>query len=76
MVKSESGHLISKLVFDTTAKMFIYNSWKRDCDEKWGHTLIFMIPDLVSRTTATRSWPSVLQLKWRHDTGMVTCFGH
>lgn len=76
-VKSEPGHVISKLVFYTTAEnVFLYNSWKRDCDEKWGHTLSFMIPDLVSHTTANRSWASVLQLKWRHDTGIETCFGH
>lgn len=57
MVKSESGNLISKLVFDTTAENVFYTTAEREIVMKSEgiHYFFFMIPDLVSRTTATRS---------------------
>lgn len=56
MVKSESGNLISKLVFDTTAENVLYTTAEREIVMKSeGIHFFFMIPDLVSRTTATRS---------------------
>lgn len=61
MVKSELGYLIFKLVFDIIVEnVFIYNRWKRDCDEKWGYILIFMILDLVFRIIVIRLWFLVL----------------
>lgn len=61
MVKCEIGNLIFKLgIWYNSWKCFIYNSWKRDCDEKWGYILLFMILDLVIRIIVIRLWFLVL----------------